>query len=74
MADVQISHQQRRKFVQDVLGLLYRFKAETDSLWCRVAEHNDAQPMAPDARRSITFYFGQNIDDPTLIDPEWREE
>jgi hypothetical protein len=49
-------------------------RALTDELWTRVGEHNDAHPANGRRRYNLSFYFGQNIDDPSAIDPDWREE
>ncbi len=58
----------------EVLGLLGRVRALTDELWTRVGEYNDAHPADGGRRYNLSFYFGQNIDDPSAIDPDWREE
>jgi hypothetical protein len=59
---------------EEVLRLLGRVRALTDELWTRVAEYNDAHRGAEGRRFNVSFYFGQNIDDPSVIDPSWREE
>lgn len=51
----------------EVLGLLERFRAQTDEIWERVAEHNDAYPIEADERCDVSFYFGQDLDDPDLV-------
>lgn len=58
----------------EVLGLLDRVRASTDELWARVGEYNDAHAHDAERRYKVSFYFGQNIDDPGAIDPDWREE
>ncbi len=58
----------------EVLSLLDRVRALTDDLWTRTAEYNDTHPSSRDDGFNVSFYFGQNIDDPTAIDAEWREE
>lgn len=60
--------------LDDVLGVLGRVRDETEALWLRVAEHNDAHPSNSERRSSAIFYFGLNVDDVTLIDSEWRDE
>lgn len=51
-------------FKDDVLQLLSRFRLQTDELWQRVGEHNDAHPISDEERFNVSFYFGQNLDDP----------
>ncbi len=58
----------------EVLNLLAHVRNITDELWTRTAEYNDAHPESRDGRFDVSFYFGQNVDDPTAIDSEWREE
>jgi len=58
----------------EVLGLLDRIRSQTDELWLRVARHNDVHPIAEDQRTELCFYFGQNLDDPSLVDPDWSDE
>jgi hypothetical protein len=58
----------------EVLGLLDRIREQTDELWTRVARHNDAHPIADAERVHVAFYFGQNLDDPSLVDPNWSDE
>lgn len=58
----------------EVLELLAKVRTLTDDLWTRTAEYNDAHPEARDARFNVSFYFGQNVDDPTAIDSDWSEE
>lgn len=58
----------------EVLTLLDRVRQDADALWLRVANHNDAHPIAEESRRALVFYFGQSFDDFTLADPDWREE
>jgi hypothetical protein len=59
--------------LEEVLGLLSRVRNETDALWLRVARYNDEQGAPVEKRASAVFYFGLNVDDLTLVDPEWRE-
>lgn len=50
-----------------VLSLLSEVRAITDEVWAAVYEHNAECPIADDERLRVTFYFGQNIDDPAFI-------
>lgn len=51
----------------EVLDLLRQTRQVANALWKKVGSYNDAHP-APDADRFIvTFYLGQNIDDPAAI-------
>jgi hypothetical protein len=58
----------------EVLALLDRVREMTDELWGRVAEYNDQHPTKDGTPLNVAFYFGQNLDDPSVIDPTWREE
>lgn len=52
-----------------VLSLLSEVRALTDEVWAEVFDHNAAQPLPEEERLNVTFYFGQNVDDPTFIPP-----
>jgi hypothetical protein len=58
----------------EVLELLSRVRTITDEVWTRTAEYNDRHPPRADERFNVSFYFGQNLDDPRVVDGEWREE
>jgi hypothetical protein len=57
----------------EVLALLGRVRQETEAVWLRVGNYNDEHPVAAETRRAIVFYFGQSLNDLTLVDPDWRE-
>jgi hypothetical protein len=50
-----------------VLGLLSEVRALSDEVWDEVFAHNNAHPIADEERLNVTFYFGQNLDDPSLL-------
>jgi hypothetical protein len=50
----------------EVLGLLKRVRDETQAVWRRVAEHNDAHGAPGEDPLNVCFYFGQNLDEPSL--------
>jgi len=52
-----------------VLSLLTQVRTLTDEVWDEVFEHNSSTPLPDDERLNVTFYFGQNIDDPTFTPP-----
>lgn len=58
----------------EVLALLQRVRDLTDELWLRVGEHNDRHPDGAERSYNVSFYFGQNLDDPSVVDPSWSEE
>jgi predicted GIY-YIG superfamily endonuclease len=58
----------------EVLELLARVRALTQDVWERTAEHNDHHPLDAEERFNVSFYFGQNIDNPGQLDPGWSEE
>lgn len=64
----------RHPMVGEVLGLLETIRQQTDELWTRVAHYNDAHPIPDEERVHLAFYFGQNLDDPSLVDPDWSDE
>lgn len=45
-----------------VYGLLARVRAEVNELWQAVESYNEAHPIAEDARREVSFYFGQCVE------------
>lgn len=53
--------------LQEVLGLLAQVRALTDEVWDHVNDWNVAQPRSEDDRINVSFYFGQNIDDPSVL-------
>jgi hypothetical protein len=48
-------------FEQQVYGLLTRVRGELNPLWEQVAAHNQANPIDPEERIEVTFYFGQSV-------------
>jgi hypothetical protein len=48
---------------REVLGLLARVRRDVNDLWARVAQANDARPIPEQARRRVSFYFGQNVEE-----------
>lgn len=54
----------KHPYKEDVLQLLWRFRKQTDDLWRRVGEYNDTHTLPDEERFNVSFYFGQNLDDP----------
>ncbi len=52
----------------EVLALLEQTRQRTQALWERVGRYNDAHPMRDNERSTVSFYFGQNLDDETLLE------
>lgn len=48
-------------YEQQVYGLLARVRTDLNQLWEQVAAHNQANPLDPEERIEVTFYFGQNV-------------
>jgi hypothetical protein len=48
-------------FEEQVYGLLTRVRTDLNQLWEQVAAHNQANPLDPEERIEVTFYFGQNV-------------
>lgn len=53
-------------FEAEVLGFLERVRGEANHLWNRVRAYNRAHPFDESTATRVTFYFGQNVLDPTL--------
>jgi hypothetical protein len=47
----------------EIKGLLKRVRDDANALWNRLKEHNERAPIAEDARKRITFYFGQDLEE-----------
>jgi hypothetical protein len=52
----------------EVLGMLARVRAQANELWQRSQELHERQPTAPEERIKVTFYFGQNVEEPSVDD------
>jgi hypothetical protein len=63
-ATLTFSIRKGHPFEQQVYGLLGTVRTDLNQLWDQVAAHNQANPMDPDERIEVTFYFGQNVIDP----------
>jgi hypothetical protein len=50
-----------------VLDLLASTRSRIEALWEQVGFYNDAHPHPERERAILTFYFGQNLDDPSLL-------
>lgn len=50
-----------------VLGLLEQTRALTDAVWDEVVHYNEQHPVTDQDRVSLTFYLGQNVDDPEAL-------
>jgi hypothetical protein len=57
----------RHPKLQRVLELLAQVRALTDVVWDEVNEVNAKDPPSDDERVNVTFYFGQNFDDLSLL-------
>lgn len=57
----------RHPRLERVLSLLAQVRALTDEVWAEVSDHNREHPLSDGDRVNVTFYFGQNVDDPTLF-------
>jgi hypothetical protein len=47
----------------EVLSLLARVRRDVNDLWAKVQVENDRETAPSGARKRVTFYFGQNIED-----------
>jgi hypothetical protein len=47
----------------EVRGLLQRMRGEVNELWARVGEHNRQNPAPDAALETVSFYFGQSVND-----------
>jgi hypothetical protein len=47
---------------EQVERLLERARSDAQSLWDRVAEHNEAHPPDPERSTRISFYVGQTLE------------
>lgn len=52
-----------------VLALLSQVRTLTDEAWDEVYAYNARHALDDEERLNVTFYFGQNIDDPTFTPP-----
>jgi hypothetical protein len=52
---------------QEALDLLRATRERVEELWQRIADTNDQNPRPVEGRATLTFYFGQNVDDPTAL-------
>ena len=57
-------HQQHPQ-AAEVVALLGRMREQADELWHRVSKHNQTSPVPEHERTRVTFYFGQNVIDPS---------
>ena len=57
----------RHPKLRRVLELLSQVRALTDIVWDEVNEVNAVDPPSDDERVNVTFYFGQNLDDLSLL-------
>ena len=57
-------------FENEVYGLLARVREDVHALWDRVHEQNVREPIPPDERVEVTFYFGQYAQLDERTDPE----
>jgi hypothetical protein len=55
-------------FEDEVSDLFRRTRLEAQALWDRVAAFNDSHQPSPEAARRVTFYVGQNVEQPGLDD------
>jgi hypothetical protein len=56
--------------LERVLGLLQSVRELTDRVWDAVNAHNTQHPIAEQERINVSFYFGQNTDELSLLSPE----
>lgn len=54
----------------EVLQLLNATRQMANALWEKVGRHNDAHPLLDSERFTVSFYFGQNIDDTALVNQQ----
>lgn len=50
-------------YAEEVLGLLGRFRRETDELFAKVSAENQKNPPREDDLKRVVFYFGQLVKD-----------
>lgn len=56
-----------------VLRLLEQTRALTDEVWTEVYRYNQHHPIKDKERVSLTFYLGQNVDDPEALSASAKE-
>ncbi len=49
---------------QEVLNLLASVRGQLGEVWQRVSEHNQREPVSPEELTTVTFYFGQSVNEP----------
>ena len=56
-----------------VLRLLAQTRTLTDEIWQEVFRYNEQHPVKDNERVSLTFYVGQNVDDPEALTVSSKE-
>lgn len=55
---------------REVYGLLQQTRSAAQTLWNKVAQHNEAHPPDPEQSVQVSFYVGQNLQSNELSDEE----
>lgn len=57
----------------EVLDLLRATRHAANTLWEKVGTYNDQHPLGEAERFTVTYYFGQNIDDTESVSPSGEQ-